>query len=700
MFRRRLVAYLVGVALLSGVLVVRLLWLQRVAGAYYDERVEDSYILPSRWLDTLRGSLYDRKGRLLAVDQASHDLCAQFHWCRLFDERRRSGLVAEYLGERDHRNKTVEDAERYWAEQRATARRILTELAVLCDIPEEQLLTAVGRINDQIYNLQTVRSRIMLCREHDLVYESQPNIRAIRADLRRLMQQVPELAEADPNTVILGSDVAEMHQYLPVLENISGVAARQVEESFPAGGDTEPVTIRSSKSRYYPYGDTACHVLGQVGPVPEHLLSSRPDGRPSEEQLQDYYLGDRRGARGMEAALENYLRGRRGWEQFNRKGEPASEPWERLLGADARLTLDIELQKAIQAVFEQAGDTGAAVVIDVPTGEVLALVSVPTFDLNQYYEPDTFRLVNEIGQKDPEQRGYNRALSVNYTPGSTIKPAILTGALEKGVITDRETIDCDRYYKDWVGSPLDIRNDGPMDAYSAIRKSCNFYFIKLVERMDGATVADWLQHCGWGRRILAWSDEEMAEAAVAGLRETPGHLAPWGTSQPGMRELRFISIGRGALDGSILHIANNTATVARNGEFLAPKLLLEPTVRAEPQRLVSATIARIVQRGMRDAIYESDGTAYSAELRTLWPEDRVRLCGKTGTTQNSLFTCFAQSDQGQKLAIAVVVDKKEGVQSSGGHVAAPLGREILIACAQVGYLPPVGSEGKLEVGTQ
>ena len=688
MFRRRLIFLFLCVIALLGVLAGRLYWLVRIAGVDYDAAVYESYVLSPKWLDTLRGSIYDRHGRMLAVDQASHDLCFHYRFTRLFDPRRRQHLIDQYLG--NHQRATVSDAQTYWQAERDEGRRLLKELAVLCETTIPDLESAIARINDKIFNLQTVRARILLCRKYDLEYRRMPHIEAIREEFARLVRSVRELAGNDPNALILREEVAEMRGFVPVLHDVSDDIARLMEEHFASAGDDAAVKIVSSKRRHYPYQEEAAHLLGQVGPIHDDDLSDRPQDRPpDDEELRAYYLGDRKGAWGVERVLEQQLRGRRGWQQLNKKREHVHPPLARELGRDVHLTIDVELQRAVRELFAARDFRGAAIVLNIADGGVLALVSAPSFDLNRYYEPAYY-----AGLYDPNdlsRRIVHRALSKNYNPGSTVKPALLMGALEKRILSAHTVIDCDRYYKDWVGYPQDIRNDGPMDAVGSIRKSCNFYYIKLAERMGSAAVTQTLQECGWGAPILAWPDGQSTQEARWALRETQGHLAPQGSRRAGLRSLRFISIGRGALDGSILHIANNTATVARNGEYLAPTVLLDPLPPRRHRQVAGPDVARVVQKGMEEAIYHPSGTAFESGIKDLWPRNQVLVHGKTGTAVNSLFCGYAQSSTGTKIALALVLEPIEGVESSGGKVAAPFAREIFRAIATAGYLPPAAA---------
>jgi cell division protein FtsI/penicillin-binding protein 2 len=196
----------------------------------------------------------------------------------------------------------------------------------------------------------------------------------------------------------------------------------------------------------------------------------------------------------------------------------------------------------------------------------------------------------------------------------------------------------------------------------------------------------WLKKSGFGAPVVAWPDGISEEQAFSGFREASGYVAPIGREFP--PHPRFISIGRNEMMGTIVQIANSIATIARDGDYLAPVLVRSPEVKRPIKSIASAENARLVQGGMRAVIYNDDGyldsgTAYEAFHPLPWPVEEVALYGKTGSTMNSLFAGYAEDTNGRCLAIAVLAEVEEG----GGKVAAPMGREIFKKCAECGYLP-------------
>ena len=697
MFQRRLIIFSLLVLGVIGILIIRLAWLQIIRGEKSLESARQLLQENPYWLETTRGSILDCRGRTLARDEADFQVCLHYRLMRLYDERFWKDQRLRYLTRKGNENKTPADADRdLWEKfgpQRRRANRLLAELAQLCGISMDKIHEAIQEVNERIFTWRTSRTRRLWYIRHNVPYEPALNATAIEEDFAR---RVPDPDER--LRLIYKTEVEEMNRPQPILESIDRETALAIEERFVGAflsdtGHNRPVTIRDGKKRQYPYADAACHLIGQLRSLWEESLSKPFRGRlPTAEELKGYYYGDRTGDWGTEYLFEDYLRGQRGWVL------PSSEPnqvarIEPVFGSDVTLTIDIELQKRIQNVF--AGNNladqeflGAAVVIDVPTGQVKALVSWPTFDLNTYYLKENYDLINEISDtKDKLKRGTNRALSKNYQPGSTSKPILLLGALDQGVIDEQESFDCNIQNKNWPGKPDHIYNHGPTQSRKAIQVSCNFYFIQLGLRFGRDKLLQWMQQAGFSKPILTWPADISEQRALEAFRETAGHIAPL-TGNFSIYHLRFISVGLHPLDGSVLQMANTAATIARGGLFLHPSLILSPPSPPQQQRIAAEKYARVVQEGMRSVIYEPAGTAYDAfhagqDGQIPWDEDEVRIYGKTGTTDFSVFVCYAQARDGRCLAVGVVAE----VEAHGGTTAAMLAREILLACSAEGYLP-------------
>ena len=688
MFQRRLKIIIFFWAAAAGVLVVRLGRLQIIEGGDYVRQTQQT-IERAEWIDTRRGRILDCRDRALALDEGSYELCLHYKLTRLYDDR--FWRFQQYKAEDNPAKDSGERQE--LAEARERAEELLADLVRICAIEPEELYGPIREINDTIYVWRSSRARRRYYDKTGLPYRG-ATARGIEEDLT---EKIPAESERLVDWIFhSSSDVAEMnmlHRVLTISEDEALIVEEKIIGASPRGdGQERAVSIRTGKLRRYPYEDAACHLIGQLIRAPADPNRPEASGaaveEPDEQQSRAYQLGDRRGEWGVERMFEERLRGRRGWIKYNKNYEPMRQI-DIQLGQDVRLTIDIELHQKILNFFEgnngqRAEYQGAAVVIDVPTGEIRALVSAPTFDLNSYYRRDQYERINppDKNYPDPLRRKVNRALSENYMPGSTIKPTLLLKALEAGVVEAQSRISCTPGSAAVTPRSIcHLYGHGMVDARQAIKVSCNTYFMEAAQRIGAQAVTSWLAEMGFGRHLLAWPEGVSDQRAYYSFQEAAGYLQ---RRIPYEQDLSFISVGLRPLEGSVLQLANSMATLAREGIFKQPFLILEPKVRQEQYRVAdSLGNIRTVQAGMQAVIYEAGGTAYNAFTTWPWGRDQISLYGKTGSTGDcSVFSGFARGGEGSSLALAVVVEDEGG----GGTVAAPLGRRIWQACAELGYL--------------
>ncbi|MCP4707242.1 MAG: hypothetical protein GY869_01340 [Planctomycetes bacterium] len=678
MFERRLKIFIFFWVVAVGLLINRLGYLQIIKGQEYFEAINKTPPPVKQWIDTIRGSILDCQDRILAMDEGSYELCLHYKLTRLYDER--FWVYHRYQWEQGagDRLPSEEDLTR----QKQLADELLNDICQICEVEVESLHGPIKKINDMIFNLRTSRARRGYYNQNpDLDYKLKPNSVAIWQDL---LEQV-----SDENLVLAkvfhrDADVAESnisHWAMTVSEDAAFlVEERIIGSATQAGWAQRPVSIRTGKKRWYPYHETGCHLIGQLMPAAAEIDSSTD---PNEDLLGAYQRGDRRGEWGVEYIFERYLRGHRGWQQFNVDNNKIKNEFLSRLGSDVKLTIDIALHQRIEQIYQGNNDQGrryqgAAVIIDVPTGEIRAMVSAPTFDLNTYYNYDQYELLNS--GDDPQKRKSNRALREIYMPGSTIKPTILMLALASEVVTPTSQIECAS-----GSAPLTPRSicylygHGMVDAKEAIKKSCNEYFMEVSRQMGAEQVNDWLRTAGFGERLLIWPEGITEQLAYGGFFEARGYLQ---RSQNNMRDLNYVSVGLRPLEGTILQMANSMATIARDGVLVQPYLTLSPKVNSERFRIIDPIHIETVKEGMWAVINQVEGTAFNAFATWSLGDDQVQLYGKTGSTDFSVFAGFAQDANGSNLALALVVEDPGG----GGTIAAPIARRIWQACVDLGYL--------------
>ncbi|MHC4717393.1 MAG: penicillin-binding transpeptidase domain-containing protein, partial [Planctomycetota bacterium] len=560
MYERRLKIFLTMVAAAMTIVLARLVHMQLVMADDYRRRAAQSLVYDEP-LPTARGQVLDRNNRVLAVDEPCYDLCLHYQMLTQ-DDPRKSGWLRREL-RRIRRAHGVDPA-------RARAiydRRVQTTW----DLAEK--LSGTSR--------------------NQMTQAARESIQRIRAWRRRC--NVGSLREEfEPHPVVTGLDE----------ETAAGIGLRLK--------DMIGAAIRPSSARRYPCGRAACHLIGRVGPVDEGELASRnPGGDLTElQELALYSPGDLIGKGGVEKACEKRLRGRRGrrWRQ-RRTGKVVREI-PAVAGRDVHLTLDVELQQEIAAML---GRPGSVVVLDVATGEVLAAVSLPEYDLNTFAE-DYTRLSKDLA--DPPF--LNRAVQVDLPPGSTVKPAIALAGLHFGLLDAHATITC----RGWLDSPDDTSlrcwiykqhggRHGPLDLVHALEQSCNCFFSTLGRRLTVARQVEWLGRMGF------------ADPPGTGLPEERRCILPDPRSR---REAPFLPIGQGGITATPMHVANAMATIARGGEFRSPLLVRELKGRQQVRRLpVTPEQVELVQRGMYRVVNVGGGTAY----RHAHDPD-IEICGKTG----------------------------------------------------------------------
>lgn len=503
------------------------------------------------------------------------------------------------------------------------------------------------------------------------------------------------------------SRLAVIDPFAPVLVK-DGLDQEQAIALRAAAAGKPGVRIGASPSRVYAEEDTLAHILGHVGAIPEDEVEALT--------AQGYPLDGTIGLTGVEAAYEDDLRGDPGRrlvlsDPQGREVEPLAQ-FQPVPGADLVLSLDLDLQRAaaealargmeqgLSVVRHDTGQKrpapqqlGAAVVMDVHTGELLASVSLPSYDPNLFVDGDP----NDIADvfEDPARPLIDRTYMEVRSPGSIFKPLVALAALEEGVATANTHIYSsgaitipDQYnpgvvyvFKDWAFH-------GDLDMRRALARSSDVYFYYLVggyqgfEGMGPDVLATWARKAGFGRATgydlpgevgglvpdREWKEEEFGE--------------PWllGDSYP-------YSIGQGYLTVTPLQMAVLTAAIANGGDLVEPRIVRGlregervvglPT-RTSGRLDASAAHYQVVREGMLAAA-SAGGTA------TTGRPSGVTIAGKTGTAEfgqpypdsefdtHGWYIGYAPYDDPQ---VAVVVYMEYGV---GSTHAGPVAKDILEA---------------------
>lgn len=447
------------------------------------------------------------------------------------------------------------------------------------------------------------------------------------------------------------------------------------------------IAPQMGEGRNYPLGESFAHVIGYVAKANPKEIEKDPDAN---------HPGIRVGKEGFEKSHEVELRGTHGANKIEvtARGKPVREVYDPTLlpksGEPIVLTIDAEIQ---QIAYDQFSDeSGSAVVIDIHTGEILALASAPSFDPNKFVDGINSADYAEYTNNDKKPL-FHKAVRGTYPAGSTFKTVMSIAALETGVIKPEETIFCPGSYT--IGSARFHcgGHHGNIAMHNAIKVSCDVYFYELGRRMGGEKMAEVARRYGLGQKFDLGIPGISAGVIPDAAWKMKRIKQPWAIYD----NINMV-IGQGYVSVTSLQLAVMCARIASFGKEVIPRLIKSgPNVPPiAPFRDMKRNIEdiKVVHGGMYGAANEPGGTAN----RPLGI-DGVRIAGKTGTAQvrrismaeraggvrsnaslqwrmrdHGLFVCFGPYDN-PRYACAVIADHGGG----GGAAAAPKAREIMKA---------------------
>ena len=654
----------------------------------------------SRQFKTLRGKILDRQGEILAADMPQFQICINYRLSCFLDDR---VVIAKLAAAKiEDTNPSLYEVHRQVDDKRQDLEQII-EKCSLFGLGRRQVEDRLRALNDAVWNL---RSFYCWARGNP-----DPNVIARYKDLNHvplaealasLTRQYPDPAARNQRIANV-TDIPEMSRDLPLVElktEDEVFAAQQLECM-----EMDEVQILPTGHRYYPYRQTAAQTIGWVGPATQ----PRDLNAFADDPLASYLKGEVCGREdGVEYACESLLRGRRGEVVYDIDRQLVRQT-DTEFGQDVQLTLDIRLQKQIEQRLtdpqvnpDYAKAPMAGAIIDVRSGDILALLSLPSYDLNSIRKDYNGLLA------DPNRPTTNRALYRLYPPASVAKPVILIAGLESGAITPEEPISCPAA-KAPAGWPdcLIYRISGTghdtmwkNNARNATKGSCNCYFSHLADRIDSRVLQEWFFRFGYGRELPLACPAALSTGSIPRhLRQASGEIGSTMATTTDAesvdqlprlfeRDRKMFGIGQGNLRVTPLQVANAFATLARGGRCLPPRLFLSPPSppAAEPVDLpISPATLQVICDGMSAVVNERGGTAYNTFAGSGLAQQGVKVYGKTGSSErpyHAWFAGFAEDREGAKLALAVVV---EGGQR-GASDAGPLACEILKLCVEAGYI--------------
>jgi penicillin-binding protein 2 len=513
--------------------------------------------------------------------------------------------------------------------------------------------------------------------------------------LERTIDELAELIEIQPR------DRARFKKLLQETRNAESLPIRtrlSDEEAAKFAANRfryEGVEIKARLFRQYPYGDVASHVIGYMGRVTQD-----DQARFEQEGSSPNYRGtDYVGKAGVEASYEHELHGTTGLEQVEidaaGRGIRTLSRTAAISGNDVTLTLDIRLQQVAELAFGER--RGALVAIDPSTGGVLALVSKPGFDPNQFVDGIDPVYWGELNNS-PDKPLNNRAISGVYPPGSTFKPFMALAALQLGKRTARSTIVDPGYF---IFGERRFRDSKPgghgiVDLHKSIVVSSDVYYYQLANDMGIDAIAGFMKHFGFGSRTGIDLQSEAAGVLPSPEWKTKRFRRPadqkW---YPG--ETISIGIGQGYNAYTPIQLALATATLANGGTMYRPRLVehidrprggerryVEPElahrapVRAEHVEFVKRAMAGVNKEGtgaraFAGAQYTSGGKTGTAQVIAMKQNEKYEESKVAERFRDhSLFIAFAPLES-PRIALAVVVENG----GFGARAAAPIARTVL-----------------------
>jgi penicillin-binding protein 2 len=511
-------------------------------------------------------------------------------------------------------------------------------------------------------------------------------VREQASDLRATLGRVAEIVRLPPEWiegVLAEARLRRAFVPLPVCDDLSWDEVARLAVHSPA---LPGVVLEAGLLRDYPHGDMLAHVLGYVGAV--NVAEQAVDDDPLL-QLPEFRIGKS----GIERSHEPSLRGRAGFSRVEvnaigreireldrREGEP---------GADLQLSLDLELQRFCVARLSSQL-SASAVVLDVRTGGVLALASVPSFDPSAFAGRLRPSVWGEL-RDNPRTPLVNKCIRGQYPPGSTFKMMTALAGLEAGIAPTFQ-VSCPGYTH--LGSARfhcwKEHGHGRIGMVQALGQSCDVYFYDLARRVGIDAIAAMANRFGLGHKL----DIDLPGEQPGLIPTTAWKKAALGEGwQKG--ETLVCGIGQGFVLATPLQLAVMTARLANGGRAVTPWLGRPPGPDDAPPASIGVPQASldIVVSGMREVVHGARGTARAAVLGL----PGIEMGGKTGTSQvrrisradraagrhkrkdipwanrdHALFVCFAPYDL-PRFAVSVIVEHGEG----GSKVAAPIARDIM-----------------------
>ena len=642
MFERRLQVLILLFAAPVLLIIGRLAQLQIVQGSHYQKAAMRAVTLTPRTLPFVRGNILDRTGTILVRDEPCWDVRVDYKL--LAADNGDKDAIQLYI-KRYSRNKRYAEA----------------------DTPG----TVENAFHAEIESMWDLVAQFAQATESVSAHALRERGKAIHGRIKRIRRIVKARR---------GFDAPVAEEYVPhaILRGLSAerqIAAREeLEQLFPW------VHVVSASRRHI-LGDAVpfAHVVGRLGSVDATHVEEDPN---ADDPIAKYRADERLGITGVEHVVEQRLRGRRGQITTDRDGTKIENGcFSAENGQNVSLTIHAELQ---QRLYRILGDTveeipassgGAVVVLDIPTREILALVSYPSYDPNHFQ--DLYATLREDTERFPLRF---RAVANQYAPGSTIKPLTCVTALNAGQLTLNTRDTCTGYmfpdirnkWRCWPIHGTNLRQaHGDIDVVGALSGSCNVFMYRLGQSLGVNRISNAFDMFGIGEKSGTGLREE-----VKGINPRPSWLMSQKnlSATPGLA--RLFAIGQGEVSMTPIQVANLMATYA-SGRFRWVTLVQGESKKPEWILPGAQEHWAAIREGIYRVVNDPDGTAYN---HARFEHDRYVLCGKTGSATThgwpTSYTVSFKSKRGTELEETVRAGSRKTALEKFTSLHADAGFEI------------------------
>ncbi|QDU33957.1 Stage V sporulation protein D [Poriferisphaera corsica] len=790
MFHRRLLLLGVLVCAIFFILMARAISLgsgesKQIAIDQTQRSLETTTLVP-----TVRGRILDRNGFTIARDVSGFDLALSYQllsreW-EINKAKDATSFYIKYVADPNNYGLSKKDEIDIYNQQLERFQQYLDrlwyDLSTLANLPKDELESRRTAI---LARLQKNTSNIMRRREYVLEKKWNQEITWREAEVQTaeetayykhtVLENIPEHMQATIRSLAAEAELAKYAYEEAKREDSSDLLDKRLEyeelqiwselkiqrprrreyphetQQLTLDRSTLPIPIRADATEDITVSGVGLHIVGNLRNTSSTDIKRKPF-RKSDGQIDWWGYSannDSAGLTGIEATMEDTLRGKRGY-QIKELGEVVEEQ-QPLRGKDVRLSLDILLQGRIQALlspqygffqvqqwhkfddYPQPKGTplaGSVVVLDIETSEILAAVSAPNYSLEQWRDPIKRKQILEDYYNLPTRF---RPIAQPYAPGSTVKPLIYAAAVTDGIIGATESIYCNgvfnkdrpEQFRCWIHKQF-MSEHKNRTGVTALAVSCNIYFYTLGQRFGVVNIVNWFKRFGLG---------EKPNTLVNG--ETAGGL-PDLSKNYSVSDAINMGIGQGPMSWSPVQAAGAYAALARGGEYISPTFVVpEDRPKDKPQTTRSlglkSTAYKTALMGLHSVVNTNEGGGHTLvyddasgqQVREkIFDQPDLDIAGKTGTAQSwhqrqpiydengkiagwgeilkrgdhgwFISLVKRKDDRDYKYVVLAVTD----YGGSGGRASGPIVNQVLHAMKAEGYLTGKRRNTKDEMNQQ